>query len=313
METRAHYVAVGAFVLTMIVLAFAAVLWLARAGLTTQYADYDIYFKGPVSGLSIGAAVDYSGVPVGKVSDVRIDSANVEQIRVTVEIDSGTVIKDDARAAVETNLLSGVSYIQIVGGTQDAPVLVAQAGERYPVIRSHRSRLASVTAEAPQLIEKAGETLDHLNDLLSEKNRNAVSETLENIRVVSGGVAERRREITDLIANVNAAARTLSTLLNNVDQSYSGADGLGNRAATALADFDHLAKNLSDTNRQLQLGLQDVRPGLRTFSQQTLGDVGALVGEARQLISGLSRLTAQIERDPSRVLFGDRREGYRPR
>ena len=35
METRAHYVAVGAFVLTMIVLAFAAVLWLARAQLTT--------------------------------------------------------------------------------------------------------------------------------------------------------------------------------------------------------------------------------------------------------------------------------------
>ncbi len=36
METRAHYVAVGAFVLTMVVLAFAAVLWLARGA--TEYA-----------------------------------------------------------------------------------------------------------------------------------------------------------------------------------------------------------------------------------------------------------------------------------
>ncbi|MFI4947632.1 MAG: hypothetical protein ACHQC9_02380, partial [Alphaproteobacteria bacterium] len=71
--------------------------------------------------------------------------------------------------------------------------------------------------------------------------------------------------------------------------------------------------NLNDTNKQLQATLQDVRPGVRTFSQQTLSDVGSLVGEARQLISGLNRLTAAIERDPSRVLFGDRREGYRPK
>ena len=102
-------------------------------------------------------------------------------------------------------------------------------------------------------------------------------------------------------------------MLGNVDRSYVGPDGLGNRAATALADFDRLAKNLSDTNRQLQSTLQDVRPGIRTFSQQTLSDVGALVGDARQLISELNRLTAQIERDPSRVLFGDRREGYHPK
>ena len=46
---------------------------------------------------------------------------------------------------------------------------------------------------------------------------------------------------------------------------------------------------------------------------QTLGDIGSMVAEARQLLSGLSRLAAEIERDPSQVLFGDRREGYRPR
>ncbi len=58
METRAHYVAVGAFVLAIITLAFGVVLWLARAQLTTQYALYDIYFAGPVSGLREGAAVE---------------------------------------------------------------------------------------------------------------------------------------------------------------------------------------------------------------------------------------------------------------
>src|ERR1700692_4418510 len=100
METRAHYVAVGAFVLTMIVLAFVAVLWLGRAGLTTQYAKYDIYFKGGVTGLSKGAAVDYSGVPIGKVSEIHLDPD--QQIRVTIEAEAGVVIKTNDRASVET-------------------------------------------------------------------------------------------------------------------------------------------------------------------------------------------------------------------
>ena len=116
-----------------------------------------------------------------------------------------------------------------------------------------------------------------------------------------------------ILSNANTAAHTLSTLLDNFDRSYAGPDGIGSRAATALADFDHLAKNLTETSRQLQLTLQDVRPGVRAFSQQTLSDIGALVGEARQLMSGVSRLVAEIERDPSRVLLGDRREGYRPK
>jgi phospholipid/cholesterol/gamma-HCH transport system substrate-binding protein len=299
METRAHYVAVGAFVLTMIVLAFATVLWLGRAELSTQYAKYDIYFVGPVSGLRVGAAVEYSGVPVGKVAEIRLDPANVEQIRVTVEIDASVAIKTDAAAAVETNLLSGVSYIQVVGGTQDAPLLLPQEGQRYAVIRSHRSRFASIAQRAPQILEKASDTLDYLNDLLDEKNRHAVGEILENFRALSARLGDTNKDIAELAVNANTAMLTASSLLGNVDRSYSGPDGLGNRLATAITDFDHVAK--------------DVRPGVRTFTQQTLSDVGALVGEARQLISGVSRLVAQIERDPSRVILGDRREGYRPK
>src|SRR6266478_2311711 len=221
METRAHYVAVGAFVLAMIVLAFATVLWLGRAELTTQYARYDIYFIGPVSGLRVGATVEYSGVPVGKVSEIRLDPANVEQIRVTAEIDASVAIKVDAAAAVETNLLSGVSYIQIVGGTQDAPLLLPQEGQRYAVIRSHRSRFASVAARAPQLLEKASDTLDNLNELLDDKNR----------RAVSAGLDDTNKHIAELAVNANTAVLAAASLLGNVDRSYAGPDGLGNKAS----------------------------------------------------------------------------------
>jgi phospholipid/cholesterol/gamma-HCH transport system substrate-binding protein len=313
METRAHYAAVGAFVLTMIVLAVAAVLWLARGELTTQYARYDIYFSGPVTGLRTSAVVEYNGVPAGKVSDVRIDPGNVELIRVTVDLDPNVAIKTDAAASVETNILSGVSFIQIVGGTQDAALLLPKPGERYAVIRSHRSRLASVTARAPQLLEKLIDTAERVNALLDEKNRVAFAESLDNFRAFTASLADRSKDLAELADNANATVRSLHGFIDNVDQSYAGPDGLGKQLSTAIADFDRVAKSLNDTNRQLQLAVQDVRPGLRSFSQQTLGDIGNLIGETRQLVTGLSRLATGIERDPSRILFGDRREGYRPK
>jgi phospholipid/cholesterol/gamma-HCH transport system substrate-binding protein len=302
METRAHYVAVGAFVLLMITVAFIAVLWLARAQLTTQYATYDIYFTGPVSGLREGAVVEYNGVPAGRVKEIRIDPSNVEQIRVTVEIETNIVIKQNARANLETNILSGVSYVQVAGGTQEAPVLTAAAGTRYPVIRSRRSRLASVTARLPQIMAKLDETADRVNELLGDDNRRAVGETLANLRTLSA----------DLAADAKPALLAATSLLRNLDQSYSEPGGLREGLTGGIADFDKLAKSLNENSHQLQQALQDARPGVRTFSQRTLADVGELVAEARQLISGVSRLVAGLDRDPSRVLFGDRRKGYQP-
>jgi phospholipid/cholesterol/gamma-HCH transport system substrate-binding protein len=286
----------------MISVAFAAVLWLARAQLTTQYATYDIYFTGPVSGLRDGATVEYNGVPAGRVKEIRIDPSNVEQIRVTVEIENNVIIKQDAAANLETNILSGVSYVQIAGGTQEAPVLTAEAGSRYPVIRSRRSRLASVAARLPQIMAKLDETADHLNELLGEDNRRSIGETLANLRILSA----------DLAADAKPALLAATTLLRNLDQSYSDPGGLREGLTAGIADFDKLGRSLNDTSHQLQQALQDARPGVRTFSQRTLADVGELVAEARQLISGVSRLVAGIDRDPSRVLFGDRRKGYQP-
>ena len=302
METRAHYVAVGVFVLVLIAVGFGGVLWIARTQLTTQYAVYDVYFRGPVSGLREGAVVEYNGVPSGRVKEIRIDPSNVEQIRVTVEVEKNVVIKQDAAANLETNLLSGVSYVQIAGGTQDAPVLTAEAGSRYPVIRARRSRLASVTARLPQILAKVDEAVDHLNDLLGEDNRKAISVVLANLRTVSD----------DLATDTKPALTAMTSLLNNLDRSYSEPGGLREGLSSGIGNFDKLARNLNDTNHQLQLTLQDARPGLRNFSQRTLTDVGELVGEARQLVSGLSRFVAGLDRDPSRVLFGDRRKGYQP-
>jgi len=313
METRAHYVAVGAFVLAIIVLGFVAVLSLGRVEFAQELKRYYIFFKGSVTGLSKGAFVQYNGITVGRVVDVSVDPDDLEKIQVTVEIDTNLVnIKTDARAFVDTNLLSGVATIQIRGGTREARNLEPEPGHRYPVIASGSSVLQRVTETGPQLLDRLMVTVDNLNAVLSEQNRKAVSDSLQNVRTITEAFVAPSQEVNQLVANANAAVIGLKSLLDHVDESYASRGGLRDEASKALSDFDRLAKGLIDTNRQLQQVLQDNRPGLQEFTHSTLTQISNLVSDAQRLIAGLTRFVASVERDPARLLFGERREGYRP-
>ncbi|MDE2630443.1 MAG: MCE family protein, partial [Alphaproteobacteria bacterium] len=73
METKASYVAVGAFVLTCMLGLVITLLWLAGLQYNTEYAYYQTYFTGPVNGLGKGTTVRYNGIDVGRVDDVKFD------------------------------------------------------------------------------------------------------------------------------------------------------------------------------------------------------------------------------------------------
>src|SRR6185437_12760506 len=246
METRAHYVAVGAFVLTMVFSAFVAALWFGGVELTTHYVRYLAYFHGAVTGLTKGAAVEYNGIPVGKVSNIRIDPEDVERIEVEMEIDDNVVIKSDAKAEVQSNLLSGVSFVLITKGTQDAPPLVAKEGQRYPVIASRRSALASVYARGPALLEQLERIGGRVEEMLNEHNRQAMSDTLDNLRTITADFATHEKDITRLVDNANTSIGTLNKLLGDLDESYAGQNGIRDKAGRSL---DQLAALLRDVDQ----------------------------------------------------------------
>ena len=132
-------------------------------------------------------------MPVGKVEQLRIDPEDVALIQTTIAIDPALVIRKDAVATLQSNLLSGVSFVQIRGGTQDAPPLEARGKQRYPVIRSAPSTLASVAESGPELLKKLNDTVDRFSLLLDEKNRQALGESLENLRVFTAGPGGAQR------------------------------------------------------------------------------------------------------------------------
>ena len=70
-----------------------------------------------------------------------MDPQDPQLVRVILQVRNAVEIRTDAVASLETIGLTGVSYIEISGGTLNSPALVVAEGQQYPTIRSRPSSL----------------------------------------------------------------------------------------------------------------------------------------------------------------------------
>jgi phospholipid/cholesterol/gamma-HCH transport system substrate-binding protein len=317
METRANYVAVGAFVLAVLIGAVIVSLWLARIEFNREFVYYDIYFNGSVTGLARGSEVRYNGIPVGRVTEIRIDPQNLEKVRVTIELNQTALIKSDAVASLESQGLTGAAYIEISGGSQRAPPLEAQAGQRYPVIASQQSGLQQIFANAPEVLARLLDVANKLNEILDQPNRAAIAETLENVRRLTAAAAAHSGDIEGVMSDSAAAVRELRDTLATANQTLADLRqliGEHGEARNALQAIDDASRKLDKLSTDIDGLVQENRPGLHNFSQRGLDEMTQLIVEARGLVEQLTRLSDEIERNPAGFLFGgNQRGGYQPR
>ena len=61
---------------------------------------------------------------------------------------------------------------------------------------------------------------------------------------------------------------------------------------------------------EIQALVAENREPLQDFTSGGLYELNTLLIEARALLSGLNRVTTEVQRDPARFLFGDQQSGY---
>lgn len=277
METRSSYVIVGTFVLLMVAALFAFVVFIAKVQFDETNVPYHVYFDGSVTGLQKGSAVRFRGVAVGVVSDIRIAPDDASKVRVTLDISASTPITQDAVATIEMQGITGIAYIQIFGGAKGSPSLEPGGRGQIPVIPSRPSQISEVFDAAPQL----------LNNLVSLSERAGAFLTPEN--------AER---VTAILANTEKATASLDSALGDLKQITPAARD----AATALSTVAQQAAGILTENRE----------PIHDFTTTGLYDMALLMAEFRELVGHLSRISAQVERDPSGFLLAGPRAGVTP-
>lgn len=322
METRANHLLVGAFVICLFTAGFGFVIWLSKVEFE-EPSRYVVEFTGSVTGLSIGSPVRMRGVPVGSVSDIRIDPTNIERILVTIEVSPATPIKVDTVATLGLQGITGVAFIHLDGGTQDSARLEKRPGQALPVIPSHVSGLQQVLDKAPEVFEKAIELADRLTRLVSDRNLEAVARTLENLEKVSGTLGAQGSDFETLLRDTGTTVVALRRVADSLDllatelRSKTGplADEAGKvlvDAQETMSDIRQATKSLSEVAQLLEVVVKENRGPVRDFSNAGLYELTQFITEARTLVNGLTRLSAQIERNPARFFFGDTQKGFRP-
>lgn len=319
METRANHVLVGGFVLALVVAFVAFVLWLGKTQIDRDYVSYKIFFKGAVTGLKEGNPVRYRGIPVGTVQSFRINPKNVEEIEVIIQVSKDTPVKTDTEASLEFQGITGVSYVQLTGGTQDAPDLKPAEGERIAVIPSKPSQLERVIQSAPELLNRFIVLLDRANQLFDEKNQQAFGDTLQNLRAVSGAVASHSGDIEKILVDgagmmneLRQAATSFDALAKQMTTELAGVGGDIRRAThdlpPTLDAVRDAATSAAALSKELEGMVAENRRPIREFTASGLYDTTQLLQDLRTLISSLSRVTSRVEQDPARFFFGDQIE-----
>lgn len=343
METRSNQIIVGSVVIGLVVGLVFFLMWLSqpnRGGTET----YDILFNQSVGGLTKGAQVTYSGVPVGQVDSVSL-AENPVYIRVRITIDNEVPVlaptpnsETEQRPTGDGTVasLSQVGFtgpIQIELSTPPSRVPVALREELtcipppgedvcYPNIPVRAGGLAGIIDNAPQVIEQFRQLAERLTDFFSPRNQENIADILENVEALTESLGDRGPEIAATLAEAQTTLRQAGTALERIGRLAESTETLVQREGTATAEEIRLSMAELRTTLQaatqsletLQGTLEGAQPGIQSFTDQTLPEVGALVRDLQDTSQSLRQVLERVERrGVGGLLGGEDLPDYEPK
>lgn len=232
METRANYLLIGVFTLAVIFGAFGFVWWFQRAGDAAGRATYDIVYDGSVSGLRKGSAVNFNGIRVGEVYRLDLDAGNPQRVVAQIGVAANTPIRQDTKAGLEFQGLTGIASVTLTGGKPDAPKLESQGGKP--------PRLVADPSQMQDLMQAARALIGRVDKMLAE-NEQRLSDIMKN---VAGFTDELNTSGKELIKNGATMVTDLSAAAKSVREA---ADNLGEAATPTLKEYRLLAQDARRT------------------------------------------------------------------
>ncbi len=263
----------------------------------TRKLRFVMYFSGSVRGLSPGAPLEFKGIRIGSVLDIRLDYDPVDttfRIPVTVEIEPDRIIpRDDPgnvdplqtlkslvdrglRARLQTgNLLTGQLFIEL-NMFPEAPLqLLGDSNSPYPELPTVVGAFEAMTQSIELFMSK-----------LEEIDIDAMGDNILGILAGANDLVnkpEQEKTVTDLQASVRSLRNILQKLeVAKLDETINSANGvLGNIDATLA-----MVNGVLQPNAPLQY------------------NVIRVTGELEETARAIRALVETLERHPESLIFG---------
>jgi len=321
MEPRANHVLIGAFTLAGGLLLVLAALWSAGWATDESWQEIEVHFLQPVSGLSVGSTVQYNGISMGSVRDLRLSPDDPGRVIAVIRLDAQAPLREDTTARLSVSGLTGVSTIQMRGGSADSPPLEAESGRDRPIIIAEESGLQRLIETSEDIASTASQVMLRLLDFLSEENIERVSTTLDSIDAFTQSLSGESGRLGEIVENLRLASEEALPLMQEVRRTVAETSATLQRLEPTLEEtFPRAAEQLGEAMARLAEAADRIErmvarneAAVAGFGDRVITPLGPAVQDFRRLIDELSTLTDRFSRSPAGFLLGDERpQEYEP-
>jgi phospholipid/cholesterol/gamma-HCH transport system substrate-binding protein len=296
METKANYVLIGAFTILVAVFGLLFALWAAKYSADKSFQEYYVIFNEPVTGLTEGGSVQYNGIAVGTIEQLSLNPRDPRQVRARLKLEASAPVKVDTKARLSQAGITGSPFIQLTGGSPNAPPLTSRDPEGIPVIQTEPSALQNIADTASRLVSR-------LDKLMSDENIRHIENTLTNLDNMTAalGDAAQKEELRALVHNARLASEQLNDTLKNANSAVGQVD---RELPALLRKLDGTLTRLDSAATGADAILNENRAAIQSFANDGLSQLGPTLGELRSLIRDLRRVTDGLDGSPARYLLG---------
>jgi len=283
---------------------------------------YIEYMDISVTGLEPGAAVKYHGVQVGRVSSLSVK--DVATVRVEIEIKRGTPIKTDTEAILTLIGITGLKFVELIGGSEEAERLAVGG-----TIVAGQSVFETITGSAEVMIAKLEQVLSNLNQMLSPKTTETLHNALNSINdlttQLSTLIKDNREHLTHSTAHLDTVMRYLSSTVEKADETMQAINTFtkSEELKTTLTDINVITARLRADIDSLKIAetANDFRTLIQSSNEMIVhsdlivmrvrDDLLRSISNLEEALDNLREATEVIRENPSVLLRGRQTSGER--
>lgn len=336
------YFKIGIFVISAVVIGIIGVVVLGVGTIFQKKNIVETYIDESVQGLDVGSPAKFRGVPIGRVEQISLTSAEYatrrEYVLVRVSISSNILqfpVNDPRSPQLKQALdrgfririapqgLTGVAYLEAdyLEPERNPPLEIDWQPE-YPYIPSTRSRITQLSEAVERILRNFSDIdIAQLSQTL-DKSIVAITKLAENANLDKIGaqanallseLRQTNRQINTLVSNpeLKTAVADVSASAGRARQIIERAEKPINQMLTdlpqATESLNRLVKRLDSAANDLPQTSTELRQTIQRMNRLLANqqrDIEKTMDNLRAVSENMKEITENSKKYPSQVLFG---------
>ena len=253
-----------------------ASLWLSVGFDQKKYNTYTVYMREAISGLTNESPVKYNGVKVGFISQIQLNDADPQLVKLQIQVEEGTPITSSTQATLVAQGITGSTYLGLSATSSTFTPLEKTPGELYPVI-PYKPSFFNV------LEKNVTEATVGINRIFDKENAEHIKQSLESLQKIVQMIEQNNE-------NLNKSLKDLPLLITELKNS--------------VRQFNITSLDISAAGKQLSDTMRAGRNSIDKISQQAIPPAVLLLRRLDLIAANLEKVSADMRQNPAVIIRG---------